>query len=373
MNKLLVVAAKAVIITYLSILSPTKGLAHTSPEAAEVHKHSVPKFSKELVVERLDNLSSVIDVHYTEEVGKRIKEYTVSYRVAGEKILGKVDLYFPLFEAEIAKRNLPQELKYVAVVESHLDITAESKSGAVGLWQFIKSTAQIQGLKVNKHIDQRKDAELSTEAALDYLTKLYDRFDDWTLAIAAYNCGPGGVNKAIRKSGSRNYWELRKYLPRETQKYVPRIIAAMYLMQYYHVHNLEPRQVDRDLKTYTTISDGKGHNLRRLSQELGVDYKILYTLNPQFITGYFPKNSGNMSLKIPLNHYERYLELHDPVSYKKLLADRREAELIVLKEERELLKRAAINPMLPIPGIIYDRIRQQYRERKVYKLKFVTV
>lgn len=371
MNKLLVVTVQAVTITYLTLLSSYSGLAHTNPDAIKNHSPSVPKFSKALIKERLNNLSSVIDINYTEEVGKRIKEYTVNYRVAGEKILGKVDLYFPMFEQEIAIRNLPQELKYVAVVESHLDITAKSKSGAVGLWQFIKSTATNQGLKVDNHIDERKDAERSTRAALEYLSDLYDRFGDWTLAIAAYNCGPGGVNKAIRKSGSRKYWELRSFLPKETQKYVPRIIAAMYLMQYYHVHNLEPRQVNVDLKAYTYVQDGKPHNIQKLSAQLGMDYNILYRLNPQYISGRFPKNNGNLYLKIPLNYYDRYLEVHAPLEYKLLLEERKAAELAVLKEDQKVVKQQEIlQPVQPIRSLIHNRIRQEYRERKYYRLRF---
>ena len=368
MNKLIVATLKVVAITFLTLSCPYSGLSHTNPVASSDYVASAPKFSKQEIKNRLDNISSVIDLRYTEEVGRRIKEYTVSYRIAGEKILGKIDLYFPLFEAEISKRNLPEVLKYVAVVESHLDISAKSRSGAVGLWQFMKSTAEMQGLVVNKHIDERKDPEKSTQAALEYLSDMYDKFGDWTLAIAAYNCGPGGVRKAIRRSGSKEYWELRSFLPKETQKYVPRIIAAMYLMQYYHAHELSPRKVDRDLKHVMTITDGKGHNFSTLSKELDLENEILVALNTKYIKGQFPKNSGHLELIIPISRHEKYLELHDHDAYKKLLMQKKEKELRIRKEELLALRPQIV--IQTIPGLIYRKIRPQKREKKYYKMQF---
>ncbi len=375
MNKLLIATIKVVAVTYLAFFCVLNTQAHTNPIALEEYSPAIPHYSKELVKTRLDNLSSVIDIQYTDEVGRRIKEYTVSYRIAGEKILGLVDLYFPLFDQEIAKRNVPDELKYVAVVESHLDITAKSKSGAVGLWQFIASTARLQGLQIDSHIDERKDAVKSTRAALDYLSDLHEKFGDWTLALAAYNCGPGGVRKAIKRSGSRKYWELRHHLPKETQKYVPRIIAAMYLMQYYHDHNLMARTVDPDLKATIQINDGKGHNLKRLSSELAVDYSILQLLNPQFINGQFPKNNQTLYLNIPVSRHERYLEVHQKEAYKLLLEERRNAELLEMKErkakqQRILKQKAIVSPLEPIEQILYRKLKQQHRQRKYYRVRF---
>ena len=281
--------------------------------------------------------------------------------------MGKVDLYFPLFEEEIAKRNLPDVLKFVAVVESHLDPTAESKSGAAGLWQFISSTAKIKGLTIDKYMDERKDPVKSTQAALDYLTDLHDQFGDWTLAIAAYNCGPGGVRKAIRRSGSREYWKLRYHLPQETQKYVPRIIAAMYLMQYYHDHNLEPKQVSEDIKYVKIIADGRGHKFSKLSEALDVDYRVIKKMNTQFTTDQFPQNLGNLSLKIPMDKYERYLEVYDYPAFEALVSARREVEEELI--ELRAIAREIMLPLEPIHRIIYDRIRPK-RVKKVYRTSF---
>ncbi len=368
MNKSLLVIALAITTILSLILCPDAVMAHTTEAASAGYKAPVPKVTKQIIVDRLNNLSSEIDLRYTEEVGRRVKEYTVSYRVAGEKILGRVGMYFPLFEQQIQERNLPEELKYVAVVESHLDITARSKSGAVGLWQFIKSTAEMQGLTVNKYLDERKDAVLSTDAALDYLESLYEQFGDWTLAIAAYNCGPGGVRKAMRRSGKSDFWSIRNYLPRETQKYLPRIIAAMYLMKYYHMHDLHPQRVDADLTEVTMIKDGKGHNLDKLSQQLGLNKAILKRLNSKYITGLFPKNEGHLELSIPSSSYNRYLELHSPESYKQVLVIQREEELIALRK-KIVSAREHITNLHFIQSIVYDRVRQKNRKPKIYKVK----
>ena len=367
MNKFSVAITQMMAIIYLTILSPTIGLAHTHPDVDKDYKRPVPRFSEEQIKDRLDNLSTVMDIQYTSEVGRRIKEYTISYRPSGERLLGKVDLYFPLFEEEIARRNLPDVLKFVAVVESHLDPTAESKSGAAGLWQFITSTAEHKGLTIDKYMDERKDPVKSTQAALDYLTDLHDQFGDWTLAMAAYNCGPGGVRKAIRRSGSREYWKLRSHLPKETQKYVPRIIAAMYLMQYYHEHNLEPQQVSDDIKYAHIITDGRGHSFNKLSKALDVDYNVIKKMNTQFTTDHFPKNLGNLSLRIPMDKYEKYLEIYNVPAYLKLVEARE-----VLEQEATnqlIISERMISPLEPLQRIIFDRIRPK-RNKKVYKTSF---
>ena len=333
MNKFKTMAKDLVMVTLALFLAHTAVLSHSFVEVDLSYTSPTPSYSVEVIKDRLDNLSSVIDIEYTHEVGRRIREYTVDYRISGEKILGKVDLFFPIFDQEIARRGLPEELKFVAVVESHLNPTAMSKSGAAGLWQFMKSTARMQGLVINDYIDERKDPIKSTAAALDYLEYLHESFGDWTLAIAAYNCGPGNVRKAIRRAGGkRDFWQIRKYMPRETQKYVPRVIAAMYLMQYYHEHNLKPTAIDEDLKFTVEIRDGQKHNFKALAQALDVDYDLLKSLNPQYKQSYFPKNDGHLSLVIPTSAVENYLKNYSPVSYRKLL-EKREAEMAEIEVE----------------------------------------
>jgi len=339
------------IITFLITCVNIIGYSHTTPSMESDIYSTVPSFSDQDIKDRLENISSVIDLNYTDEVGRRIREYTVNYRKAGELILGRVDLYFPLFEKEIHLRNLPDELKFVAVVESNLEPTAKSKSGALGLWQFIRSTGKEQGLKMNSYVDERKDPEKSTKAALEYLSKLYERFDDWTLAIAAYNCGPGNVRKAIRRGNSKNYWDIRKHLPRETQKYVPRIIAAIYLMQYYHYHNLTPTSMDQDLIQTISISDGKKHNLHTLASDLDVEYSVLKYLNPQFKTKYIPENKGRYSLVIPRSKYETYLKQYDSISYALIVEKRKSRKLQVEEEKKEMVRKRIVEALQEIEAV----------------------
>ena len=348
MNKLIIATRFLVVVTFLNILAVNTAFSHTTALSEKAYKPSVPSFSEQDIRERLDNISSVIDINYTSEVGRRIKEYTVSYRKAGEQILGRVDLFFPLFEKEIHERNLPDELKYVAVVESNLKPSATSNLGAAGLWQFMSSTGKMKGLKINHAVDERRDPVKSTKAALEYLNDLYCEFDDWTLAMAAYNCGPGNVRKAIRRGGSYNYWDIRRFLPRETQNYVPRIIAAMYLMQYYHYHNLTPRIVDNDIKYTISIADGKKHNFYQLAKDLDLPYRTLKDLNPQFRSSYIPKNDGSYALVIPRTKYEDYLKIYDQQAYNDLIEQRRQRRLSRLAEIQKMMEKDKVEPLTDI-------------------------
>lgn len=351
MNKLIIVARYVAMVTFFNLMTLNLGWSHVTALSEKAYKPHIPSFSEQDIIDRLDNISSVIDINYTYEVGRRVKEYTVNYRKAGEDILGRVDLYFPLFEKEIHKRKLPEELKYIAVVESNLRPTATSRLGATGLWQFMSSTGRMKGLKINSTIDERRDPVKSTMAALDYLNDLYCEFDDWTLAIAAYNCGPGNVKKAIRRGGSYNYWDIRPYLPKETQKYVPRIIAAMYLMQYYHYHNLTPRTLDKDLKYTVCINDGKKHSFYKLSKDLDMSYELLRKLNPQFKSNYVPKNDGSISLVIPRSKYEEYLKIYDLESYNALVENRRQKRLDRLSEIQKMMEKDKVEPVTQIQAI----------------------
>lgn len=365
MNKFKVTASLSAVITFIILFAFTPANAHISEASESAYVAPTPTYSVELIKDRLNNLSGVIDIEYTHEVGRRIKEYTVDYRISGEKILGKVDIFFPIFDQQINEKNLPQELKYIAVVESNLDPKARSKSGAEGLWQFIKSTGRMQNLQIDQYIDERRDPVKSTGAALDYLEYLHGKFGNWTLAMAAYNCGPGNVRKAIRRGKSKDYWEIRKFLPRETQKYVPRIIAAMYLMQYYHEHNLVPRVIDEDMKFTMEINDGQKHSFKKLAADLDVEYDLLRELNPQFKTSYFPSNDGRWTLIIPVSANEKYMKNYAPISYAKMIEEKkREKELAELKiiEAQMLLKKENIDPINRIQGLIVKELYSEERE-----------
>lgn len=250
---------------------------------------------------RIFSLGSSVDVKYNAEVKRRIKQYTEKQRAMSEILLGRSSIYFPLFEDIFKDKGLPLDLKYLSVVESGLRPVATSKSGAAGLWQFMRPTGRMMGLTINRTIDERRDIEKSTEAAADYLLHLYERFGDWTLAIAAYNCGPGNLRKAIRKSGGkRNFWEIKKYLPKETREYVPKFIAISYVMNYYFEHGLVPEIPDECLTNTSTAKVFEKINLRNLSKELDIDIDVLKTLNPSYIRNFIPKSEeGIHNLVLP--------------------------------------------------------------------------
>jgi len=276
----------------------------------------------------------------------------------------KSSVYFPLFEKEIRRRGMPDDLKYLAIIESLLNPSATSRSGAAGLWQFMKPTGRMVGLEINSVVDQRRSVELSTQAALDYLQSLYDRFGDWNLVLAAYNCGPGNVSKAMRKSGSKDYWEMRKYLPRETQKYLPRFIAAMYLTNFYHYHGLQPNTVETDLTNVITVSVDQKINLKSLSQELSLgDDELLRSLNPEYLAGYIPAKK-QYSLRLPSRVIETYYKKYEPGTYSNIMEKRAEAHRVkVLEEKRakqlelESMKRDSLTPIQTLVSRIIEPLK----------------
>ncbi len=320
--------------------------------------------------DRLLQLNSIVDIEVTDEVQERIQQYTYYYRSSAEKILGRVGIYFPIFEKEIRRRGMPDDLKYIAVVESLLNPMATSKAGAAGLWQFMRSTGKMVGLEVNSEVDQRRSIDLSTQAALDYLQSLHDRFGDWSLAIAAYNCGPGNMWKAIKKAGSKDYWELRKYLPKETQKYLPRIIAAMYLTNYYQHHGLQPISLERAYYRSVLVKVKGEINLNKISSELGLDTQILKDLNPAYLKNRIPNSKGQYSLRIPSSVNEKYLEIYEPGVYSLLIEKREEAKRIkrleIEKQKaaeelayRKSMARDTINALEEIVTLIFKSLHSE--------------
>lgn len=252
------------------------------------------------IKDRIVNMSSGIEMRYSEEVQSRIDLYTVKNKQAASVILGRASVYFPLFENILREKGLPDDLKYLAVVESSLNPHATSRMGAAGLWQFMKPTGRMQGLKINRVIDERRDPVKSTYAALDYLAYLYDRFGDWTLALAAYNCGPGNVDKAIRRAGTdTDYWSIQKYLPRETRGYLPKFIAFKYILSYYYEHDIDPIMPDTKLIYTASAQVFDKINLKTLADDLALDYTIVKLLNPAYIRGYIPASDGVYTLTLP--------------------------------------------------------------------------
>jgi membrane-bound lytic murein transglycosylase D len=228
-------------------------------------------------------------------------------------MLGMSDYYFPIFERTFEKYGLPTELKYMAVIESALNPRAVSRVGATGMWQFMYGTARMYDLTVNSYVDERIDPIKSTDAAARFLSDLYDMFDDWTLAIAAYNCGPRNVSKAIRRAGgNRNFWDIYYYLPRETRGYVPAFIAAYYSMTYYEEHNLFYKKAEISLAADTIIINDNLH-LKQVSAVLDIPIKELRDLNPQYKINIIPAKAKKQVLTLPAGFSGAFIDMQDSI------------------------------------------------------------
>jgi membrane-bound lytic murein transglycosylase D len=268
---------------------------------------SVPRYSDLVYEARIAKLNSKspIKLEYNDEVRKYIELYAIRKREQVSRMLGLAELYFPLFEEMLDKYDLPLELKYLAIVESALNPQAKSRSGAMGLWQFMYGTGKYMDLNITSYVDERCDPFRSTEAACQYLKMLYSMFGDWHLALAAYNAGPGTINKAIRRSGGKtNYWELRPYLPAETNGYVPAFIAVNYVMNHAAEHNLyltPPKYYHNDLDTVKIKSTV---TFQQISQALNIPIEEIAFLNPEFKRGIIPYSGGDTyyTLRLPKPH-----------------------------------------------------------------------
>lgn len=266
----------------------------------EFDSNYIPQYSDSVVRERLNSLESPIPLVFNNYVKAFIDVFAVKKRKNSMEILGLKDYYFPMFEAELDKNGLPLELKYLSIIESALNPQAVSRVGATGLWQFMYSTGRLYKLNVTSYIDERKDPKKSTVAAVNYLKDLYQIYGDWLYVIAAYNCGPGNVNKAVRRSGyKKDFWDIYPYLPRETRGYVPAFIAANYVFEYYKKYNLKPTEFSIP-KAMDTIIIKKGIHFKTLSKALNVPVEELEFLNPQFKKGYIPNSSNGEVLHLDL-------------------------------------------------------------------------
>ena len=272
-----------------------------------------PVFEKEVYIDRLKRMPTIIEMPYNEVVQKFIDRYSGRLRHSVSYMLGASNFYMPIFEEALETYGLPLELKYLPVIESALNPTAVSRVGATGLWQFMLATGKRYGLEVNSLVDDRRDPIKSSYAAANYLKDLYKVFGDWNLVIAAYNCGPDQINKAIhRAKGCKDYWQIYPYLPKETRGYVPAFIAANYIMTYYCEHNICPMTTRLPAKTDTVMVDRNVH-LEQIAAVCNIDIEQLRTLNPSYRRDIAPGATKLSAIRLPQTEVGKFIDMQDSI------------------------------------------------------------
>lgn len=266
-----------------------------------------------VIQRRLRSLHTVIPLTYNSEVRNFIRFYLKHMSTRLDVMLTLCEYYHPLFEETLNRYGVPEELKYLTIVESAMNPDATSRVGAAGLWQFMYSTGKLYDLEVNSVVDDRRDPYKSTVAAARHIKDLYKVFGDWELAIAAYNCGAGNVNKAIARSGGqRGFWHIYPNLPRETRGYIPAFVAVIYVMNYYEEHGLRPSRISMPVRSDTVML----HNdvlLCHVAQATGMEMDELHTLNPQYRAGYIPASTTPYPLCLPSAKIETFIASQDSI------------------------------------------------------------
>lgn len=269
----------------------------------------------EVVKTRLESLSTDVEMRYSNDVQKQIDIYIKSDygRRHLSNLLGKAAYYMPIFERELRKAGLPEELKYIPLIESALDAKATSSQGAAGLWQFMPIAARGYDMKITGAVDDRRDPYLSTERACRMFKDLYEKFGDWSLVVAAYNCGPGTLQRALRKAGGdktkHNFWTISQYLPSQTRKYLPKFIAMTYVMNFYGAHDIQSAEKSQILATDTVLMYGQ-RSLREIARLTDVSLSDLKSLNPHFRGDVVPGSSSRpCNLILPVESAREYRKL----------------------------------------------------------------
>ena len=305
-------------------------------------------------IERIKKMNSFITLPYNDIVKNYIIKYSEKMPTSIGKILGLCEYYMPIFQEIFNQYDMPEELRAMAVIESAMNPLATSRVGAKGMWQFMYSTAKSYGLHIDSFVDERIDPIKSAHAAAQYLQDAYEIFGDWNLAIASYNCGAGNVNKAIRRSGSRAFWDLWPYLPRETRGYVPAFVGALYTMNYYKEHGIRPVAVATP-EHVDTLHINKMLHLKQVSELTGAPLEDLKNLNPQYRHEIIPGNDRQYILRIPYKYTNAFLENEDslykhkadvyfnPVTIKKIKEDGDGVRIVYRVKSGDYLGRIAIN------------------------------
>ena len=326
-----------------SLYSEMQLAVHSNePEAADLSGWDTEVFKARL--QKLDE-KTPLDISYNPSLENVVKSFLKRKRDLMARMITASQFYFPMFEEALDRNNIPLEIKYLSIVESALNPRAKSRVGATGLWQFMYGTGRMYGLDVNSYVDERSDPIKSTEAACKYLSKLYDIFDDWDLALAAYNSGPGNVNKAIRRSGGyKNYWNIRRYLPRETAGYVPAFIATYYLLEYAEEYGIRGKKAERPYFETDTVSVKNLITFAQIAKWSDVEVDELKLLNPAYKLNIIPKIQGkNYTLRLPIRAMGRFVA---------------NEEQIYAQAESEIKKREK-----PLPQLVKAEERIRYRVR----------
>jgi membrane-bound lytic murein transglycosylase D len=270
-----------------------------------------PIVSRDVYIDRLERIPSVFPMVYNEVVQRFIEMYATRLRSKVSYMLASANFYMPIFEEALDLYDLPMELKYLPIIESALNPTAVSRQGATGLWQFMLATGKTYGLEQNSLVDDRRDPVKSTWAAARYLKDLYAIYQDWNLVLAAYNCGPGTINKAIRRAGGQSdYWKIYNFLPKETRGYVPAFIAANYIMTYYCEHGISPMQTQWPAAT-DTVTVTRNLHLGQVAEVCGVELDQLRGLNPQYKRDIVPGQTQPCVLRLPQTAINTFIDSGD--------------------------------------------------------------
>lgn len=323
----------------------------------------VPTFADSIYEQRIELLASqtTLPLVYNAQVKRFIDLYAVQRRSLTSRMLGLSHVYFPMFEETLDKYNMPLELKYLAMIESALNPTAGSHMGAKGLWQFMYQTGKQYGLKSNTMIEERYDPLKATDAACRCLLDLYSRYNDWFLALAAYNAGPGNVNKAIvRAGGATNYWAVWPYLPRETQSYVPCFIAVSYVVHYAPEHNLYPLDPGLLMSGTDTVQVCDVLSFRKLNETIGVPMEDLRTFNPQYVKEIIPAtDSTRYVLRMPTQYILHFVE--------------KESEIYAYKTQEDIDKEQVVKEVSTVNDRIVHTVKKGETLASIAKKYHVSV
>lgn len=303
----------------------------------------IPKYTDEQIREKMKRIPSEVPLVLNSQVKQFIELFAYRKRALMARSLANGQMYFPLFEQVLDRKGVPLEFKYLPVIESAFNPAAVSKAGATGLWQLMYGTGKYLGLDINSYIDERRDPAKSTEAAVEYLKKLYNMYGDWHLVLAAYNSGPGNVNKAIaRAGGNKNFWEIMQYLPAETRGYVPVYIAAVYVMTYHSDYKLVSVEPRRELYDIDTVHVAAKVSLKHICNTLGMAEDELQFLNPSIKKGIIPYVEAGHPLNLPVNYFALY--------------ESRKEE--IMRDSSVMLQAVTVvNTPAPQPKVIYHKVR----------------